>query len=128
MNNMRMKAKAVLEDLAFGLRSSQMNTIFTVDRKKYLESQECYRQAKAELAGARATISALEILSDKEMDAICQNTMKQERSLHGIFKNWSSRKRIAWKSFFFSFLCLLPVFLYLALGFVIGETLYKLVR
>lgn len=128
MDNVRMKAKAVLEDLVFGLRSSQMNTIFTVDRKKYLEAQECYKQAKAELAGARATISALEIFSDKEMDAICQNTLRQERCADGLFKNWSGRKRLAWKSFFFPCLRFLPVLLYFCLGFVVGEAIYMLVR
>lgn len=127
-SEVKAKAKGVLEDLTFGLRSSQMNTIFTVDKKKYLEAQECYRQAKAELAGAKATISALEIFSDKEIDAICQNALKQERSTDGFFKNWSCRKRLAWKSFFFPVLCCMPVFLYVALGFVIGETVYKLVR
>lgn len=128
MDRYKAKAKGVLQDLTFSVCSSRMNTLFTLDRKKYLESQECYKEARAELAGAKETISSLGIYSEEEMDAICQNTMKQERSLHGFFKNWSSRKRIAWKSFFFSFLCLLPVFLYLALGFVVGETLYKLVR
>lgn len=127
-NKVKVKARAVLEDLTFGLCSSQMNTIFTLDRKKYLEAQECYRQAKAELAGAKATISNLEIFSDKEMDAICKNTLKKERCAGGLFKNWSSRKRIAWKSFFFPVLRCMPVFLYLCLGFVIGETIYKLVR
>lgn len=123
----REKAKNILQDLTLGLRNTQMDTMLALGKRNFIEAQECYKGARAELAGARATIAALEVCSNKEMDVICKNTMKHERTVKGLFTEWfsTSRQRIAWRSFFFPVIHAFPIILYFELGFCIGGLIYS---
>ena len=122
------KAKSVLSDLQCSLKNEEMETWLACNSMKFLEHQECYKQARAELAGAKAAISALGIYTDEEMDEICKNMMKEERTRDGLFKSFSGKKKIAWKSFFFPVIECIPAFLYYWMGVLFGIVVYRLMH
>ena len=120
----REKAKEQLEDLALIVRNEQVKTMLALKKSKYEEAQECYRHWRAELEGAQATMVALEIYSDRDLERICKHALKSEITDGGIFRNWSDKKYVAWKCLLCPVIHSLPMFFYYFLGLGIGGLIY----
>lgn len=124
----RNKAKELLEDWTLILKGTEMDTKIALEKRNYLEAQTCYDSARAVLAGEKTTFSALEIFSDKEMDAIYKNALKNRGTSDGFISDQTGKVQIAWKAFFFPVLQWFKIFFYFWLGTGIGTLLYTYFR
>lgn len=119
-------AKELLEDWMLIVKNTEMKTKLALGKQKYLEAQVSYNSARAELAGVKATLSALEIFSNKEMDAICKNTLKHRRASNGFISDNTGKVQIAWKVFFYPVHQSAKILFYFVLGTGIGTMLHTL--
>ena len=122
----RENARKMLEDWTLLIKSNEMDTKMALKSRNYLEAQASYDDARARLAGIKATFSALEIFSNKEMDTICQNTLKRRRTVHGILSDHTGIIPIAWKATIFPLLQGFKVFFYFWIGTGIGALLFTM--